>query len=139
MTWPFLDSNVLLRHLLADDPVQSPAATTFLARVERGEIRVQTADTVIFEVVFTLQRSYRQPRELISQALLPLIELPGIVLPGKRRFRQAFDLYVRLNLPFADAYHAALMQSRNVHDVVSFDTHFDRLPGIRRIEPGRDS
>ncbi|MCC7352827.1 MAG: hypothetical protein IT330_03645, partial [Anaerolineae bacterium] len=62
MALPFLDTNVLLRHLLGDPPQLSSRATAFLARVERGEVRVCTADTVIFETVFTLQRYYRQPK-----------------------------------------------------------------------------
>jgi len=131
----FLDSNVLLRHLLADHPEQSPRATAYLERVERGEIEVFTSDTVVFEVVFTLERSYRKPKQPISDALLPLLELPGINLTGKRRYRRAFDLYVRHNLPFADAYHVAVMESLGVLEVISFDRHFDRIPGITRSEP----
>lgn len=135
MALPFLDTNILLRHLLHDHPEHSPKATAYLARIERGEFRVHTADTVIFEVVFTLQRHYRQPKAKIREVLLPLIELPGIVLPGKRRFRKVFDLYVDLNLPFADAYHAVLMGHLKLDEIVTFDTEFDRLPGIRRVEP----
>ena len=135
MTPVFLDSNVLLRHLLADHPQQSSRATEYLGRVERGEIEVHTSDTVVFEVVVTLERSYRQSKQAISDALLPLLELPGINLPGKRRYRRAFDLYVRYNLPFADAYHASAMESLGIAEVISFDRHFDRIPGITRVEP----
>jgi hypothetical protein len=55
---------------------------------------------VIFETVFTLQKAYRQPKAAIRDALLPLIDLPGIELPNKRRFRKVFSLYVDTNLPF---------------------------------------
>jgi predicted nucleic acid-binding protein len=137
MALPFLDTNIILRHVLGDDPVQSPAATAYLARIEQGEIQVRTADTVVFEAVFTLQRHYRQPRIKIQQALLPLIELSGIVLPGKRRFREAFALYVDQNIPFADAYHAVLMKHLGLSEVVSFDTDFDRIQGIKRIDLNR--
>jgi uncharacterized protein len=135
MAPPFLDTNILLRHLLGDHPQQSPRATAFLARIERGEIRVSTADTVIFEAVFTLQRYYRQPKTKIRDAILPLIELPGIVLPGKRRFRRAFELYVEQNLPFADAYHAALMESQGISEIVTFDAHFEHIAGLHKMEP----
>ena len=134
MTLPFLDTNVLLRHLLADHPEQSPRATAFLARVERGELRVRTADTVIFEVVFVLQRHYRVQKTAIRDQLGALLDLPGIVLPGKRRLRRVFDLYVDLNLPFADAYHAVLMASWKLSEIATFDREFDRVPGMRRLE-----
>jgi len=132
---PFLDTNVLLRHLLYDHPEHSPRATAYVERVEQGQIRVRTADTVVFETVFTLERRYGQPKAAIRDNLLPLLELPGIILPGKRRLRPAFDLYVDLNLPFADAYHVALMQQLRLDHIVSFDKDFDRVPGVTRVEP----
>ena len=135
MALPFLDTNILLRHVLNDDPDQSPRATAYLALIEQGEIKAHSADTVIFEAVFTLERRYRRPKQRIRDALLPLIELPGIVLPGKRRFRQVFHLYVERNLPFADAYHAVLMARRKLVTIVTFDRDFDRIAGIERIEP----
>src|SRR5688500_6505352 len=116
----FLDTNILLRHLLADHPLQSPRATSFLARIERGELRVRTSDTIDFEVVFTLQRHYQRPKPLIRDTVLPLLELPGIVLPGKRRYRKVFDLYVDLNLSFADAYHAVLIESLKLDGIATF-------------------
>lgn len=135
MAPPFLDTNILLRHLLADHPEQSPKATAFLGRIERGELQVHTADTVIFETVFALQHHYGQPKASIQEALLPLIELPGIILPGKRRFRKVFTLYADLNLPFADAYHAVLMEHLRLDQIVTFDRDFNRIPGITRLEP----
>jgi len=131
----FLETNVFLRHLRQDHPDHSPRATAYLARAERGEIRVRTADTVIFETVFTLQRFYCQPKAAIRDEFLPLIELPGIVLPGKRRFRKVFAYYVDHNMSFADAYHAALMEHLKLDEIVTFDRDFDRIPGIRLLEP----
>jgi len=90
---------------------------------------------VVFEVVYTLQRSYRNPKAQIREALLPLLELPGIILPGKRRLRAVFDLYVESNISFADAYHAVLMKGAGIDQIVSFDREFDRVPGIERVEP----
>jgi uncharacterized protein len=132
---PFLDTNIFLRHLRQDHSDFSPRATAYLARVERGELKVRTADTVIFETVYTLQRSYRELKSDIRSAFLPLIELPGIVLPGKRRFRKVFTYYVESNISFADAYHAALMEDFKLDEIVSFDRDFDRIPTIRRVEP----
>src|SRR5690349_6817183 len=111
MALPFLDTKVLLRHLLADHPDHSPRATAYLARIEQGEIAVRTGDIVVFEVVFTLERRYRRSKTEIRETLTALLDLPGIVLPGKRRLKQALELYERLNIPFPDAYFALLMMS----------------------------
>ncbi len=135
MSVPFLDTNILLRHLLDDEPVQSARATACLMRVERGELTVRTSDLVIFETVVTLQRTYRRSKSEIRDVLLALLELPGIVLPGKRDYRRVFDLYVGGNLPFADANHIVLMQRLGLDEIVSFDRDFDSIPGIRRVAP----
>lgn len=135
MAPPLLDTNVLLRHITGDHPEQSPRATEFLRRVEAGEQAVRVTDVVVFETVYTLERHYRQMKAKIRENLLPLLELPGILLPGKRRLRRTFDLYVDLNVPFADAYHAALLERSEAAEIISFDRHFDRIPGLRRIQP----
>jgi uncharacterized protein len=135
MSLPLVDTNVFLRHIVGDHPDQSPRATAFFERIERGEVRVRVADTVIFETVFTLQKFYRIARPDIRDALLALIDLPGVMLPGKQRLRRAFDYYVTYNLAFADAYHAVLVESLKLPEVVSFDRGYDRIPGLRRVEP----
>jgi predicted nucleic acid-binding protein len=134
MVLPFLDTNVFLRHLRQDDPVLSPKATSIITRIEQGTLRVRTSDTVIFETVFTLQRSYKQPRDRIAAGLLPLIELPSIVLPGKRIYRRAFALYTSRGPGFADCYHAVLIQQLKLSEILSFDTDFDQLSGIQSRE-----
>lgn len=136
--WPapaFLDTNILLRHLLQDIPHQSPRATALIGRIEAGEVRVRLTETVVFEAVFSLQRIYKRKPQAIREALLPILELPGVSLPRKARFRRAFALYVDQSLPFADAYHAALMSDLGLREIYSFDEDFNRISGITRLEP----
>ncbi len=135
MALPFLDTNVLVRHLTQDNADQSPRASQFFLRIARGEQRIRTADTVIFETVFLLEKQYRHPKATIRTNVLPLLTLPGIVLPGKERFQRVFDYYVNRNLPFADAYHVVLMEDEGLTEIVTFDEDFDRIPGVIRIEP----
>ena len=132
---PFLETNIFLRHLREDHADFSPRATALLSRIEEGSLKVRTADTVIFETVFTLERFYKQSKEAIRDAFLPLIELPGIVLPGKRRFRQVFTYYIDKNISFADAYHAVLLERLRLTQIVSFDRDFNRIPTVTRVEP----
>jgi uncharacterized protein len=131
----FLDTNIFLRHLLQDHPEHSRRASAFFGRIERGEIQARIIDTVIFEAVFTLERTYKQSKRHIRGILLPLIELPSILLAGKDRMRRVFDLYVDQNISFADALHATAIVDFGLNEIITFDTDFDRVPGIRRIEP----
>ena len=111
-------------------------ATGFFSRIQRGELKAQTADTVIFEAVFTLQgESYLASREVIREGILSLIGMPGLEMTNKQRLRRAFDLYVEENMSFGDAYHVALMEHLGIEEIASFDRDFERVPGIRRREP----
>src|SRR3972149_4221458 len=105
----FLDTNIVLRHLVRDDEEKSARSKELLARLERGEIRARTSDVVIMEVVFVLERTYRVPRDEIKEHVLPIILFRGLILPRKRLYLRIFDLYVGKNVSFADAYNAALM------------------------------
>jgi predicted nucleic acid-binding protein len=131
----FVDTNVLLRHLLQDDPDQSPRASSFLAGIERGDVTAYIADTVVFEAVFTLQRRHGVSKQAIREALLAFVRLPSVILPDKRRLLRVFDLYVDAGLSFADAYHVAIMEQRGLDKIASFDRDFTRIPGITRVEP----
>lgn len=132
----FLDTNVLLRHVLHDQPEQSPRATALIEAIERGDRAVRLADTVIFETVFTLEKTYRAPRTDIRDALLPLISLPGAVLPGKRVYIDVFALWVNnAGLSFADCYHLCLTRQLSLSAIITFDRKMNRLAGIAREEP----
>ncbi len=131
---PFLDTNILLRHLLGDVPEQSARAHVLLKRVVGG-LRVRVTESIVFEAVFTLQRTYKKSRQEISDNLLPILELPGISLPGKAIIREAFRLFLETPLSIVDAYHAALMADLGLTEIYSFDPHFDHVPGITRLEP----
>lgn len=134
MAVPFLDTNVLLRHLRQDHFTLSPKATSIIARIEQGDITVRISDIVIFETVFTLQRTYKQSRDRIADAILAIIQLPGIILPGKRHYHKVFALYRQGPLGFADCYHIVFMQRLGITEVLSFDTDFDEIQGLKRQE-----
>jgi uncharacterized protein len=133
---PFLDTNVILRHVLSDNPDQSPRATAYFRLIANGNRSVQISDLVVFESVFTLEKTYRMPRHAIRDAIWPLLTLSGVTLEKKHEFHAVFDLYVnRPSLSFADCYHVELVKRLELPQVVSFDRGFDKVPGITRIEP----
>ena len=61
--------------------------------------------------------------------------MPGLSLPDKRLYEPAFDLWVQSPMSFADAYNSVYMQANQLTQIYSWDTDFDRVPGITRLEP----
>ncbi len=133
----FLDTNILLQHLAREDEQKAMGCRELLLRLERGEEVAVASDIVIFETVYILQsaRHYGLSRSRIRQLLEPIIALRGLRLPRKALYARAFDLYDNSNVSFADAYNAAYMETRGITEVYSYDTDFDRVEGISRVEP----
>lgn len=132
----FLDTNVLLRHIMQDHHDRSYRATALMVAIEEKQRSVQCADTVIFEAAFTLEKTYHLPRETIREALQSFIELPAVVLPGKSIFAGVFALYVaNSGLSIADCYHIELAKHLTRGSILSFDRRLGTINGISREEP----
>lgn len=140
MTAYFLDTNIILRHILNDHPVLSIRARTIIEAIESGQIEAWTSDLVIAEIVFVLssKRTYNLAPSEIADVLLPLINLPHLKLPRKRLHARAFTLYASLGIDYIDAHNAALMELRSERHIFSFDTDFDKVEGVVRRDQLRD-
>jgi len=135
----FIDTNVFLRHLLNDHPTQSPRCLALFEAIERGEERGWTTDMVIAEIVWVLSsKPYEVKRATIAQWLLVLTSLPGLKVENRTRLSHTLRLYTSTPIDFIDAYNAAfIMRRQGPAKLYSFDTHFDRVPELTRLEPGR--
>jgi predicted nucleic acid-binding protein len=135
MAADFIDANIFLRHLVQDQPTQSPRATAYLNRVDQGQVDAETSAAVMAEVIFTLERTYRTPKPRIRELVLALLEIAGMSVPDGTAVREALDIYVGRNVSYGDAFTAVLMERRGLSEIVSFDRDFDRIPGVTRTEP----
>ncbi|MBX3070703.1 MAG: PIN domain-containing protein [Thermomicrobiales bacterium] len=132
----FLDTNVLVRHLVVDDAERALRARGLIEQVARGEITVHISETVLFETVYLLEKTYHFGRPNIAESLLALLQLPNIVMEHKVLVGETFGRYVReRSLSFADCHHVTVMHRLGLTEIISFDRDFDRLPDIERIEP----
>ena len=133
----FLDTNILLQHLAREDEQKARGCRELLLRLEQGEEVAVATNIVIFEAVYILQsaRHYGLSRGRIRQLLEPIVALRGLRLPRKSLYARAFDLYCEEGISFADAYNVAFMEVRGLSEVYSYDTDFDRIEGISRLEP----
>lgn len=134
----FLDTNILLRYLTKDDEIKADACFELFQRVKQGKEEVTTCEAIITEVVYVLasRAHYHLSPEEISARLRPILALRGLKLPHKRLYLRALDLYTSYTfLDFEDALSVAHMEHRGIKEVLSYDTDFDRIPGIQRMEP----
>jgi predicted nucleic acid-binding protein len=132
----FLDTNVIVRHIVQDHPEHSVKATALFDAIDRDEIVVRTSGSVVFVAVFTLEKSYRVPRADIRRELQGLLNLPGIEWVGQRLIGDVFALYeAHPALSFADCYQAEFARRSEPAVIISFDRASSRVPGLTREEP----
>ena len=67
--------------------------------------------------------------------LLPLVKLLGLKLYRRNTIVKALTLFESTKLNFGDAMIAADMLGTTDEPLYSFDEGFDKIPGIKRIEP----
>lgn len=124
-----VDSNVLLRLVLDDDPEQSPVVQQIYDRA--GPAGIFVGLLVIVELAWVLRRGYREKPEDI----LEMIE--GLLLA--REFRVERPDLVRLALADARAAHcgvadaliARVGEDAGAETTLTFDMRAKRLPTMR--------
>lgn len=84
-----VDTNVLARFMLDDDPVQSPMAREL---VKAGAF---VPLTVLLELGWLLQSRYGLARTHLASSLLDLFDVPGIVMDDEGAVRSAIAAYAK--------------------------------------------
>jgi predicted nucleic acid-binding protein len=130
----FVDASVFLRYFTQDDEVKADRCRTLFERAEAGEVDLQVSQVLLAEVAWTLRSPFAMSRAAAAERLGDLVNMRGMRIPDRPIALDAIDLYVRHNVSFVDAHHAAEMKARGLRAIYSYDRDFDKL-GVRRLEP----
>lgn len=132
-----VDANVILRFLTGDPPEMAAQARVLFDAVDRGEITLVVEEIVVAETVWVLHSFYGYGYHEIGRVMQQLLSHPGLETDDKAGLLTALHLFVEKNVDFTDALVAVHMERWGLQDIFSFDSHFDRLPGIVRRSPGQ--
>ena len=131
----FLDTNVIVRYLTGDDPRKARQCAQLFERVQGGREAVYTTAMAVAEVVWVLGTRYGHPKANIVEGLRRVLNTSQILFEERETLLMAVDLFERHAIDFIDAYHGAVMLARGTSDIYSYDTDFDHVAGLRRLEP----
>lgn len=111
-----IDTNVLVRLLTGDNPVQYKASHKLFSSEE-----IFIPDTVVLETEWVLRAAYDLAPTTISEAFRRVFGLKNVILANGQRVSQAIAWH-EAGLDFADAFHLALSHD---HDALkTFDADF---------------
>jgi predicted nucleic-acid-binding protein len=96
-----------------------------------------TSESVVAEIVYVLssRTTYRMPRADVAAVLRPVLTISGLRIEHKESILSALDLWESSPLDFEDCLSVEHLLRANLSTVFSYDRHFDRVPGITRLEP----
>jgi predicted nucleic-acid-binding protein len=121
-----LDTNVLVRFLTEDDPVQSHRAAAWIAtRATRGE-RCYVSAVVLCETVWVLAAAYDVSKTDLIVTLDRLLDTRQFVVGNKDVVRRAVEAYRIGRADFADYVIGELHREAGCGTTVTFDRRLRR-------------
>jgi predicted nucleic-acid-binding protein len=115
-----LDTNVLLRYLVQDDPVQSPRATEIMRRLSEHEPGFVSLVTIL-EVVWVLKSLYKRSRQEIASDVEMILAADTLEVQNEQQVYHAVVALRNGTGTFEDALIGALGIWRGCSATLTFD------------------
>ena len=126
-----IDTNILLRLWLNDDPAQSKRIDQLLA--EHGGLpgSLLVTDVVLVEAVWTLKSAFEQDKHAQSIAVRSLLEETAFAFEDREAVAAALTLFDSGSCGFADCLVVAKHARQGCDFTATFDRGMRKLPGVK--------
>ncbi len=127
-----LDTNVVLRFLLQDDPLQAARANALFATLS-ADAPGYLSREVMVELVWVLERAYGQPRRDIAAALDGLLAAREITVENLDRVGLAVERYRQGGPGFSDQMIALAARDTGCRATYTFDRKAASQAGMQLV------
>jgi predicted nucleic-acid-binding protein len=128
-----LDTNILVRYLAQDDPVQSPEATELIEQRLSEENPGFVSIVVMVETVWVLDRAYGLADHAIAAAIERALRVDVLVVESEQEVFAAMIALKEGHGSFADALIGAVGARAGCSHTMTFDRKASRLPGFKLL------
>jgi predicted nucleic-acid-binding protein len=128
-----LDTNILVRYLTQDDPVQSAKAAEILERRLTEKNPGFVSIVAMVETVWVLDRAYFLTAREIATAIERLLQVEVLAIEKEQEVFTAMVALKQGHGSFADALIAELGARVGCTRTLTFDRKATRLPGFELI------
>jgi predicted nucleic-acid-binding protein len=125
-----LDTNVLIRYLTYDDPIQSAKATEIIERRLTPKNPGFVSIVAMVETVWVLDRAYSLTAPEISTAVERLLQVEVLAIENEQQVFTAMVALKQGRGSFSDALIAQLGVRAGCARTLTFDRKALRLPGF---------
>ncbi len=128
-----IDTNVLLRFLVMDDPVQAAKAVELVERAVQEQQRVFLSDIVLCETVWVLRSAYRASKRDIVTTLRRLLAEPAFSARNPMAVERSIERYARGSGDFADYLIGEAGAAAGAHTAYTFEKRLRDEPDFALI------
>jgi predicted nucleic-acid-binding protein len=127
-----LDSNVIVRYLMQDDPKQSQRATRLIEALS-SEAPGFVPLVAVVEIAWVLTSCYDLKREQVSEAMHGILRSKEFVVDRAQQVAQALRVYKAGSADFADCLIERGSTSAGCERTVTFDASAAKSAGMTLI------
>lgn len=126
-----IDTNVLLRLWLDDDPAQNKRIDALLAAHGDMPGSLLVTDVVLVEAVWTLKSAFEQDKSAQLIAIRSLLEETAFAFEDREAVAAALGLFESSDCGFADCLVVATHARQGCDFTTTFDRGMRKLPGVK--------
>ena len=120
-----VDTNFILRYLLADNKEQYKKTKTIFDKARDGRVQIKLEQSVFVEVILVLSSFYKTPQDKIIETMQSFLSHKGIEAE-KELFHNALEVYQKHNIHIVDSIIAAKTIQENSH-ILTFDRKLENI------------
>lgn len=128
-----LDTSVVLRLLLTDDPAQKIRAAKLIEQARRSETRVIITLAVVLEMEWVLRNSAKMSKAQVLSVFNLLLESYDIEIDNEKALEQALHIYDNAASGFAECLFLAQYQRIGCDTMLTFDIRAARMTGAQLV------
>ena len=132
-----LDTNILVRYLVQDDPEQSKLATQFIETRCTDEQPCHINHIVLCELCWVLESNYQLVRDDISNVIEQLLQVEQLDVIGIDSVWRALNDYKNSNADFSDHLIARIHQYNGCRTTMTFDKKAAHQTGFTLLRKKR--
>jgi predicted nucleic-acid-binding protein len=124
-----LDTNVIIRYVVQDDPDQAAIATTLIEQLTADDPGFITVISIV-EIVWVMSASYALTRDQISFFLEKLLSTQALRIDRAEDIWRALRIYQASKADFADCLIERIASSAGCSQTVTFDVRASKAAGM---------
>ncbi len=128
-----LDTNVLVRYLVQDDPLQSKRATAQIEKAMHAQESLFLNHIVLCELVWVLMRAYRYPKSTVLDVLEKIMLTEQFEIESKDVVWSAINDYKIDKADFSDALIGVKNHLAGCRTTLTFDNAAGSLLSFSNI------